>query len=133
MEILINNFSEIESIKDSLTFEKVRDLYGTGRSNTFTTVQGKVTLYRHGVMTEIGDIEESVWMQIVESLIEKSQEVELYNNLLEWVREKIKWHESETERKKYALRLHASRIFDNPEWVDYKAFNAKYRPGVIIP
>ena len=91
MEILINNFSEIESIKDSLTFGKVKFLYGTGRSNTFTTVHGKVTTYRCGVMTEIGDIEESVWMQIVEFLIKKSHEIELYHNLLEWVKERSKW------------------------------------------
>ncbi len=131
MEILINNFSEIESIKDSLTFGKVKFLYGTGRSNTFTTVHGKVTTYRCGVMTEIGDIEESVWMQIVEFLIKKSHEIELYHNLLEWVKERSIWCTSETERKEYALRLHATRIFDNQEWVDYRAFNAKYRPNII--
>lgn len=131
MEILIDNFSEIESIKDRLTFGEVKFLYGTGRSNTFTTVHGKVTTYRNGVMTEIGDIEESVWMQIVEFLIKKSHEIELYHNLLEWVKERIKWCASEAERKKYALRLHASRIFDNREWVDYRAFNANYRPDII--
>ena len=131
MEILINNFSEIESIKDSLTFVKVKFLYGTGRSNTFTTVHGKVTTYRRGVMTEIGDIEESVWMQIVEFLIKKSHESELYHNLFEWIKERSKWCASETERREYALRLHASRIFDDQEWVDYRAFNAKYRPSII--
>ena len=131
MDILINNFSEIESIKDDLTFQMVKYMYGTGRSNSFTTAHGKVVTYRHGVMTEIGDIEESVWMQIVEFLIKKSCEMELYHNLLEWVKERLKWCASKEERKKYALRLHASRIFDDQEWVDYKAFNAKYRPDII--
>ena len=126
MDISINNFSEIESIKDDLTFQMVKYKYGTGRSNSFTTAHGKVVTYRHGVMTEIGDIEESVWMQIVEFLIKKSQETELYNNLLEWVTDTIKWLQNDIERKMYALRLHAARIFDNPDWIDYRAFNKKY-------
>ena len=126
MDISINNFSEIESIKDDLTFQMVKYMYGTGRSNSFTTAHGKVVTYRHGVMTEIGDIEESVWMQIVEFLIKKSQETELYNNLLEWVTDTIKWLQNDIERKMYAIRLHAARIFDNPDWIDYRAFNKKY-------
>lgn len=131
MAILINNFSEIESIKDSLTFENIRHKYGTGRSSTFATSNGKKTSYRHGVMTEIGDVGETVWMRIVEYLIEKAHETVLFNNLFEWIRDTIKWHQSEYECKKYALQLHAARIFDDPKWVDYKAFNAKYRPKIL--
>lgn len=127
MDILINVFPN-EKVLDGLTFEKVSLKYGTGRSNTFNTPNGKKTSYRHGVMTEIGDIEVSVWMQIVEYLIRKANEIELYNNLLEWVTDTMKWSESEAERRKYALELHAARIFDNPKWVDYIAFNKKYRP-----
>lgn len=82
-------------------------------------------------MTEIGDIEVSVWMQIVEYLIRKANEIELYNNLLEWVTDTMKWSENEIERKKYSLELHAARIFDNREWVDYIAFNKKYRSEIL--
>ena len=130
MDILINVFPD-EKVLDGFTFEKVSLKYGTGRSNTFSTPNGKKVAYRHGVMTEIGDIEVSVWMQIVEYLIRKAKENELYNNLLEWVTDKIKWSKNEAERKKYALELHAARIFDKPEWVDYIAFNKKYRPELL--
>lgn len=126
MDILINVFPD-EKVLDGLTFEKVSLKYGTGRSSTFNTPNGKRTSYRHGVMTGIGDIEVSVWMQIVEYLIRKANEIELYNNLLEWVTDTLKWSENEVERKKYALELHAVRIFDNHEWVDYIAFNKKYQ------
>ena len=130
MDILINVFPD-EKVLDGLTFKKVSLKYGTGRSNTFNTPNGKKTSYRHGVMTEIGDIEVSVWMQIVEYLIRKANEIELYNNLLEWVTDTMKWSENESERRKYALKLHAARIFGNPEWVDYTAFNTKYRTEVL--
>ena len=130
MDILINVFPD-EKVLDGLTFEKVSLKCGTGRSNTFNTPNGKKTSYRHGVMTGIGDIEVSVWMQIVECLIKKANEIELYNNMLEWVTDTMKWSENESERRKYALELHAARIFDNPEWVDYTAFNTKYRTEVL--
>lgn len=126
MDILINAFPD-EKVLESLTFEKVKLKYGTGRSSTFNTSNGKKTLYRHGVMTEIGDIEESVWIRIVQYLICRDREVELFNNLFAWVSETSNWIQSETECKKYALQLHASRIFDNAEWVHYKTFNNKYR------
>lgn len=77
MDILINTFPD-EKVLDGLTFEKVKLKYGTGRSSTFSTLNGKKTSYRHGVMTEIGDIEVSVWMQIVECLIRKANETELH-------------------------------------------------------
>lgn len=131
MDILINVFPD-EKVLDGLTFEKVSLKYGTGRSNTFNTPNGKKTSYRHGVMTEIGDIEVSVWIQIVEYLIQRAKENELYNNLLEWVTDTLKWSENDAERKKYALVLHAVRIFGNPAWVDYVAFNKKYRPKILF-
>ena len=31
------------------------------------------------------------------------REIELYNNLLEWVTDTMKWSENESERRKYAL------------------------------
>lgn len=126
MDILINTFPD-EKVLDGLTFEKVKLKYGTGRSSTFSTLNGKKTSYRHDVMTEIGDIEVSVWMQIVECLIRKANETELYNNLFEWVADTMNWSDNEIERRKYALELHAARIFDNPKWIYYIAFNQKYR------
>lgn len=40
------------------------------------------------------------------------------------------WNQTDEERKKYVLQLHAARIFDNPKWVDYTSFNEKYRKGI---
>lgn len=132
MNNLIDNFAELENIKDSVTFDKVRLMYGTGRSNTITTPQGKKSFYRNGVMTEIGDIKESVWVQLIEYLIQREDEIELFNQLVEWIKDTYHWQQTEEECKKYALELHAARIFDRPEWVDYLAFNKKYCADFIV-
>lgn len=60
MANIIDTFEELKVILDTVTFEQLRHRYGTGRSFTIKNSQGdKKTYYRHGVMTEIGDIEES--------------------------------------------------------------------------
>lgn len=131
MDKLIDNFSELESVKDSVTIVQVQLKYGTGRSNTITTSQGKKCFYRNGVMTEIGDIKESVWVQLIEYLIQRDNETELFNQLLEWLKDNYHWPKGDDERRRYALELHAARIFDRTEWVDYIAFNKKYRPEIL--
>lgn len=130
MDILIDAVPDEKTLSE-LTFEQVRMKYGTGRANTFNTPNGKKTSYRQGVMTEIGDIRDSVWEYIVEYLIKRDNEVELFNQLLEWVTETMKWSQRDNERKRYALELHAARIFDRKEWVCYTDFNKKYRPDIF--
>ena len=65
---------------------------------------------------------------MVRELIQEAGEEELFQQLLEWIRERILWLKTEKERENYALELHASRIFDKEEWVDFVPFNRKYRP-----
>ena len=130
MNTLIEDISAVKGMLDSLTFEQVRLMYGTGRSNTVTTAQGKKSFYRNGVMTKIGDIRESVWIEVIEYMIARDNETELYNYLYKWVKDTYGWNQTDEERKKYVLQLHAARIFDNPKWVDYTSFNEKYRKGI---
>ena len=132
MNIMSDNFSEVSKMLDTLTFAQVRFKYGTGRSSTVVTTQRKILNYRKGVMTEIGDIEENVWMQVVEYLIERDGETALFNNLYAWVKETYKWNwKNEHSLKEYILELHSRRIFDDTKWVDYIAFNRQYRPEII--
>ncbi len=130
---LIDNVSQIAARLDSLTFDDLRDMYGTGRS---LLVSGKNSfdkkyVYRRGMMTKLGDIEVSVWYELVEKLIVKHGQETLYVQLQEWIKENVGWCKTEKEVKDYSLRLHASQIFDNPEWVDYVLFNQRYRPEIL--
>ena len=110
---------EKEISSDGLKFEDLRKRYGTGRSYTISgSGKNRVTGYRTGVMTNIGDIEVSQWERLVHELISRNQEEELYAHLCQWIKETALW-------------LHADRIFDNPKWRDYIPFNQKYRPDII--
>ena len=83
--------------------------------------------YRNGVMTGLGDLEFPVWETLVRDLIHRSGEDELLNSLIVWL-EGAPWLRTKRDKELYALELHAGRIFDSPDWVDYVAFNRQYRP-----
>ena len=72
----------------------------------------KIDYFISYVDTRRGYIEMSKWQSMVRELIREAGEEELFQQLLEWTRERILWLKTEKERKTYALELHASRIFD---------------------
>ncbi len=131
--ILINSLAQIQQPIEELSFDDVRELYGTGRSYQTEKRRhdDKGYTYRHGIQTKIGDIEISVWYELVERMIRLKRQEELYNQLLIWVEEEVVWFKTKEEAKGYALKLHASQIFDNPKWVDYIPFNKRFRPNRI--
>ena len=89
----------------------------------------KIDYFIRYVDTRRGYIEMSKWQSMVRELIRETGEEELFQQLLEWTRERIPWLKTEKERENYALAQHASRIFDKEEWVDFVTFNRKYRPA----
>ena len=115
-----------------LTFAQIRLRYYTGKSYViFGSGRDRKCGYRQGCMTEIGDIEIFRWRELVQYLIERDGENQLQQNLLSWVKEKCPWIHTIQEWEDYALELHAARIFECKEWVDYVEFNKLYRPEVL--
>lgn len=129
----MNLIDRIEDINlAEITFDCIRKMYGTGRSFTTVNSQGeKKSHYRNGCMTAIGDIEESVWQQTVRQLIIRENETVLFRDLKCWLKDSKMIFRDENELEDYALELHAARIFDRTEWVDYVGFNTKYRPEIL--
>ena len=126
--ILING---VEYLVSDLSFSDLRVHYFTGVSvRRLGDQHSKSSGYRNGVMTGIGDLEFPVWETLVRDLIHRSGEDELLNSLIVWL-EGAPWLRTKREVELYALELHADRIFDNPDWVDYVTFNRKYRPGIL--
>lgn len=114
------------------TFSDLRVHYETGRAYLISQYgREKKYGYRNGVQTDIGDLEVSEWKRLVCELIERSGEKELQEQLVGWVKAHCMWLHTKEEVELYALKLHASRIFDNKEWVDYIAFNQAYRPKIL--
>ena len=124
----------IEQLGDiEFTFEKLRKKYGTFRSYSDGTdrLGRKKFRSRVGVQTDYGDIERTLWCDIVHKLIEKHNEKELFNHLKVWVIKNNQWLVHKPEVETEALELHASRIFDDLCWRGYVEFNEKYRPEVL--
>ena len=126
-----NNEGKSFDIND-LTWEDVRKMFGTGRSFRIEgSRQEKKYGYRIGCMTKIGDIEESDWLNLIRSMIDRDGEQELFTNLLTWVTENDYTQKGKKDLEKEALELFASRIFDSTEWCDFVAFNTRFRPEVV--
>lgn len=87
--------------------------------------------YRHGMMTNLGDLDPEKWSHMVKRVIEREGEQDLFKALLSWVKDHDVLRLSKSEQEEKALILHASHIFDNEGWVDFVAFNRKYRPHLL--
>ena len=110
-------------VKD-ISFPDIRCHFTTGRSIRKPGIGQCVNYeYRTGVMTDIGDIEESEWVALASYLIEREGEQELLNWMLEWYKSTDK-----RANRTYVLECHVARLFDDENWCDYVPFNTKYRP-----
>lgn len=127
----IDRIEQLGNIEFS--FEKLSKKYGTFRSysNGTDRLGRKKFRSRVGVQTDYGDIEVTLWCELVRNLIEQHNEKKLFNHLKVWVIKSNQWLTNKPEVEIEALELHACRIFDNPLWVDYVEFNEKYRPEVL--
>ena len=91
----------------------------------------RLLVYGGAVYYDYGDIEVTLWCELVRNLIEQYDEKKLFNHLKVWVIKSNQWLTNKPEVEIEALELHACRIFDNPLWVGYVEFNEKYRPEVL--
>ena len=127
----IDSITQIEP--KQITRDNLRLHYGTGQEIVTKNSQGnKTSQYRSGVQTNLGDIEQSVWMELVQILIEQENDQEIFEQLLEW--EKDNNHiEARTKNDflREAMQSYTYRIYDNKAWWDYVRFNIKYRPEIL--
>ncbi len=124
---------EEQLIDAELTYSNLRKKYGTFRtfSDGVDRLGKKKHKSRYGAQTDLGDIEISLWTKLVNVLIDRNNDREMFNNLKTWVLENYGWKPTKDELEKESLELMAAQIFDNPEWVSYVLFNEKYRPNVL--
>ena len=117
---------------DEITFADLRVHFGTGRAILVSgTGRDKVYRYRHGIMTDLGDLKTDEWAELAKTLIQRTGEQEMYAHLLEWLSLHNGFCRSPGGREQYALELHMSRIFDCEEWADFIPFNRQYRSAVL--
>ena len=113
-------------VKD-ISFSDIRCHFTTGRGIKEQGIgQGVYYGYRNGVMTDIGDIEESEWIALAMYLIEREGEQKLFEQMLEWYKRTDK-----RANRTYVLECHVARLFDDEKWCDYVSFNTQYRPAIL--
>ena len=131
IRVKIDNITQIDPTQ--ITRENLRIMYGTGQEIAFKNSQGnKVSNYRVGVQTALGDIEVSLWMELVQKLIEQENDQVIFECLLEW--EKDNNHIGASTKHdilREAMQSYTYRIYDNKAWWDYVRFNMKYRPEIL--
>ena len=102
---------------EDLMMENLYPHFRTGQSYfIFSSGRNKNYGYRTGMMTPIGDIEIGQWKRLVQEIMKRENEEELYSNLLNWVQEHIPWLRHMRDIQEYAMELYACRIFDDPNW-----------------
>lgn len=119
-------------LPENITYEDIRLMYHTGKFvRDYSSQDKKAGKYRIGVMTKLGDIEEKDWIRYAEELIRRNNEDALFKQLKSWYRQTTPWLRDEKDLHRYSLECFVARIFDNPDWVDYTAFNQKYRSHLL--
>lgn len=104
--------------RDQLTHKDLHAHFSTGQSILLSgSGRDKKYGYRNGIQTDLGDIRNDVWRDLVRELIVRSHEEDLFDKLLEWEKEHTYWLKTKAELEHYTLELYAARIFDNPKWV----------------
>ena len=119
---------------EQYSYRDLRKHYSTGAVITEGSGPYKTHSCRSGVQTDIGDIREALWMDLVEELIEIKGDQWLLKAFEEyfsanafskcWDKKKLKIS---------ALDSVTSELCNDKCWVGYLAFNEKYRPDVIAP
>lgn len=127
--------AQVENIRIThreLTFGDIHIHYHTGRSHLISSEgRNKVFGYRHGVMTDIGDLSEDEWTRMAKQLIEHCGEQELYRQLFAWEKEHSHWKRKGSQFELDVLSMHIDRLPDDSVWCDFIPFNRKYRPEAL--
>lgn len=119
-------------LPENVTYDDIRLMYHTGKFiRDYGSQDKKAGKYRIGVMTKLGDIEEKDWIRYAEELVRRNNEETLFKQLKSWYRQTTPWLRDEKDLHRYTLECFVARIFDNPNWVDYEAFNERYRPDLL--
>ena len=102
---IIDSLSAVPN-RDQLTHKDLHAHFSTGQSILLSgSGRDKKYGYRNGIQTDLGDIRNDVWLDLVRELIVRSHEEDLFDKLLEWEKEHTYWLKTKAELEHYTLEL----------------------------
>lgn len=125
--IFINSFSSVNP--SQITHENLIPYYGTGQVISLNKGGGeKGSKYRKGIFTKLGDIEISVWIELVEWLIDEENDQAYYGKIYEWYKMRALPNQTKIDIQKEALECYVRNLPEDKSWNDYIQFNQQYYP-----
>lgn len=131
MDKRINSLGELDL--PNLTPADLRYRFGTGQAISTGSGRDKKYTYRTGVMTPLGDIEISVWLEAAEYLVEEYGLQEELEHLKPYARFPLDRGTPAAQREARADILDAclSQLYRDPQWVKFLEYNQKYHPELL--
>lgn len=96
----------------ALTAADLRVMFYTGGASSHGFGKGKITHYREGIQTRVGDIELSQWRELVWDHARRSGEEHIIPELAKWELENTPWIHSQKEAEQRALERYCSGPFE---------------------
>ena len=127
-----NTIDNRSDLPKELNYEALRFHTYTGRAFVMSCRNHEKKYgYRHGVETPIGDVEKSLWGELMKELITQNGDSMLFEQLFEWYQNCPLAGRTKLEREQYVLRCFSHKLFDDENWADFVPFNQKYRPNIL--
>lgn len=102
----------------------LKNLYEKYVTHRYMTKDDKKVVESRGtVITTSGIYSKDKWIILVNNKIEEKGEAHIFNMLVDYALKECAWINEVEEAKRYALNLYSSRIWEDPVWVGYEAFN----------
>ena len=125
----------IDSIKEinleTVTAEDLRWKYGTYTSKSKGKGRDKVTTSRSGIMTPIGDIELSIWVEAARSVVHRDGLDEELNHMTGYYLKDESPAFPKKDLVNEALSAVLSGLYKDQAWVGFIKYNQKYHPDLL--
>lgn len=113
----------------------LKDLAVNSRSVRSTATgrgDNKVITYRHGIATNLGNIERGLWKEVAAEVVQRECDERNLKNMVAFLSEgRARSREADAIYEE-AIELCIEQSFDNPEWAYFVLYNEMFRPEALV-
>lgn len=112
----------------------LKDLAVNSRSVRSTATgrgDNKVITYRHGIATNLGNIERSLWKEVAAEVVKRECGETTMQSMTGFLSEGRARSRVPEDIYEEAIELCIEKSFDNPEWAYFVLYNEMFRPEAL--